>query len=223
MTWLQKARLYGGIGSIILLIAPFVSGFLDAIFNILSNIIGKVEFSVLILSSILPEFVSIVGYILILKGVKLISEATNERAIFNNVLYAIMLFIIGPIAVSIGGLVFLYDYLKEFLQDRNIASRLSPEEAISLLCSLLLWFFILIVLIAIFYIAGAIFLRKGFYRIAELVKIEHFRTVGLLYFIGSILMVILIGGIIIFIANIFMIIAFFSIRERPPHIPPTPV
>jgi len=223
MTWLQKARLYGGIGSIILLIAPFVSGFLDAIFNILSNIIGKVEFSVLILSSILPEFVSIVGYILILKGVKLISEATNERAIFNNVLYAIMLFIIGPIAVSIGGLVFLYDYLKEFLQDRNIASRLSPEEAISLLCSLLLWFFILIVLIAIFYIAGAIFLRKGFYRIAELVKIEHFRTVGLLYLIGSILMVILIGGIIIFIANIFMIIAFFSIRERPPHIPPTPV
>jgi len=155
--------------------------------------------------------------------VKLISEATNERAIFNNVLYAIMLFIIGPIAVSIGGLVFLYDYLKEFLQDRNIDSRLSPEEAISLLCSLLLWFFILIVLIAIFYIAGAIFLRKGFYRIAELVKIEHFRTVGLLYFIGSILMVILIGGIIIFIANIFMIIAFFSIRERPPHIPPTPV
>jgi uncharacterized membrane protein len=36
-------------------------------------------------------------------------------------------------------------------------------------------------------------------------------------------MVILIGGIIIIIAEILMIIAFFSIREQPPHIPPTPV
>jgi len=212
---LRKAKLYGGIGSILLLLNYVVGVILNAIIGI----IGLFE---TIITSILPFLVLIAGYILILVAVKSISEIVNDEVIYSNVFNAVMLFIIGPIVASIIGYFLLFKYFKEFLLDPNIIYQKSPAEALSLLCSLLLWLFVIIVIIAIFYIAGSIFLRRGFYRIAELVKIDHFRTAALLYFIGSILMVIFIGGIIIFIADIFMAIAFFSIRERPPHIPPTP-
>jgi uncharacterized membrane protein len=215
MDSLQKAKLYGGIGSILLLLNYVVS-------IILSAIVGITGLAERIITSLLPFLVSIAGYILILIAVKSISEATNDEAIYNNVFNAVMLFIIGPIVATIIFYVFLFKYFEEFLQDPSIIYEKSPGEVLSLLFLLLLWSFVIIVIIAIFFIVGSIFLRRGFYRIAELVKVDHFRTVALLYFIGSILMVIFIGIIVIFIANIFMVIAFFSIREQSPHIPPTP-
>jgi uncharacterized membrane protein len=216
MDLLRKAKLYGGIGSILLLLNYVVS-------IILSAIIGITGLAETIMTSLLPFLVSITGYILILIAVKFISEVTNDEAIYNNVFNAVILFIIGPIVATIISYVFLFKYFEEFLQDASIMYEKSPEEVLSLLFLLLFWSFVIIVIIAIFFIVGSIFLRRGFYRIAELVKVDHFRTVALLYFIGSILMVIFIGIIVIFIANIFMVIAFFSIREQLPHIPPTPV
>jgi uncharacterized membrane protein len=216
MDLLRKAKLYGGIGSILLLLNYVIS-------IILSAIIGITGLAETIMTSLLPFLVSITGYILILIAVKFISEVTNDEAIYNNVFNAVILFIIGLIVATIISYVFLFKYFEEFLQDASIMYEKSPEEVLSLLFLLLFWSFVIIVIIAIFFIVGSIFLRRGFYRIAELVKVDHFRTVALLYFIGSILMVIFIGVIVIFIANIFMAIAFFSIREQPPHIPPTPV
>jgi uncharacterized membrane protein len=215
MDLLRKAKLYGGIGSILLLLNYVIS-------IILSAIIGITGLAGTIMTSLLPFLVSITGYILILIAVKFISEVTNDEAIYNNVFNAVILFIIGPIVTTIISYVFLFKYFEEFLQDASIMYEKSPEEVLSLLFLLLFWSFVIIVVIAIFFIVGSIFLRRDFYRIAELVKVDHFRTVALLYFIGSILMVIFIGVIVIFIANIFMVIAFFSIREQPPHIPPTP-
>ncbi|MFZ8850264.1 MAG: DUF996 domain-containing protein [Thermoproteota archaeon] len=197
MVSLRKAKLYGGVGAMLLLLSGVVSILLGFI---LGNGLDRS-----IITSISPLIVLIVGYILILVAVKSISEVTNDKAIYSNAFYAVILFIIGQVVSSI--ITFL---LFEHLNSAEVFS-------------LLIRFFVIIVTLAIFYIVGSIFLKKSFYRIAELVKIEHFRTVGLLYFIGSILMVILIGGIIIIIAEILMIIAFFSIREQPPHIPPTPV
>jgi len=177
MDSLQKAKLYGGIGSILLLLNYVVN-------IILSAIVGITGLAERIITSLLPFFVSIAGYILILIAVKFISEATNDEAIYNNVFNAVMLFIIGPIVATIIFYVFLFKYFEEFLQDASIIYEKSPEEVLSLLFLLLFWSFVIIVIIAIFFIVGSIFLRRGFYRIAELVKVDHFRTVALLYFIG---------------------------------------
>jgi hypothetical protein len=50
---------------------------------------------------------------------------------------------------------------------------------------------------------------------AARLNINSFKTAGTLYFVGALLTVILVGFIILFIAYIFQIIAFFSIQETP--------
>jgi uncharacterized membrane protein len=65
-------------------------------------------------------------------------------------------------------------------------------------------------------IIAARFLRKGYERIAVTTKTEMFRTVGRWYFYGALLVIVLVGFIIILIAEILQIVAFFSLPESPP-------
>ncbi len=100
---------------------------------------------------------------------------------------------------------------------------MNPVNAFSIFASL----FVFLIILFVFYLLGAVFLRRGFERIAELFNIGHFRTAALLYLIGAILTIVFVGFIIIFIAIIFMIIAFFSLPEQPPQrpsqlVPPPP-
>jgi uncharacterized membrane protein len=194
MAALRDARMLGGGGSIILLLIPIIA--------FVSLLKGIRELLVVL------YFISIVGYILILIAAKYISRVTNERTIFDNVLYAIIFFIIGSTALSM-----LYIF------GTNLVD---PFRIFTLTIVVLITLFI-------FYFLGAIFLRRSFNRIAELVKVNHFKTAALLYLIGAILIIVVIGGVIILIAYIFMIIAFFSLPEQPPTpkpsatIPPPPV
>jgi uncharacterized membrane protein len=48
-----------------------------------------------------------------------------------------------------------------------------------------------------------------------------FGTVGRWYFYGALLVIVLVGFIIILIAEIFQIVAFFSLPESPPPQPTT--
>jgi uncharacterized membrane protein len=70
-------------------------------------------------------------------------------------------------------------------------------------------------------IIAARFLRKGYERIAVTTKTEMFGTVGRWYFYGALLVIVLVGFIIILIAEILQIVAFFSLPESPPP-QPTP-
>jgi hypothetical protein len=50
---------------------------------------------------------------------------------------------------------------------------------------------------------------------ATRLNIDSFRTTGTLYFVGALLSIVLVGFIILLVAYIFQIIAFFSIQEAP--------
>ncbi|MEM3832217.1 MAG: DUF996 domain-containing protein [Thermoprotei archaeon] len=152
------------------------------------------------IGSILMLFVPVVGQILVLIGIKNISDVTNERPVFDNALYALIFGIIGSIAGFVP--LFMFPLFFTF--------------------TLLLPAIIALIAAFIFYLLSAIYLRKSFNRIAELLNIGHFKTAATLYLIGAILTIILVGLIIIFIAEIFMIIAFFSIPEQPPSPQPPP-
>ena len=60
------------------------------------------------------------------------------------------------------------------------------------------------------------YLRKSYNRIAEHTQVSTFKTTSTVYFIGAITTIILIGFLIIFIAKIIEIVAFFSIPETLP-------
>jgi uncharacterized membrane protein len=177
MASLRDAKIFGGIGSILMIIIP------------------------------------VVGEVLVIIAAKNISEVTKEESIYKNVLYAMLLIIIGSLVstVIIYGSVF-----SVFMNPVNAFTRIRTGLFLSL------------VVAGIFLTIGAIFLRRGFNRIADLFNINYFRTAALIFLIGAILVIAFIGGIVILIAEVFMIIAFFSLPEQqamqtePSLIPPPP-
>src|SRR5437867_5846731 len=83
----------------------------------------------------------------------------------------------------------------------------------------------LIVGLAIVWILGIIgsyFLWQSFKIVTTKLNVGLFGTAGILYFIGSLLTIIFVGFILIFIAQILMIVAFFSIPDSPPGAPMMP-
>jgi uncharacterized membrane protein len=68
-------------------------------------------------------------------------------------------------------------------------------------------------------IIGSFFLWKSFRTIGEKLNIGLFGTAALIYFIGSILTVILVGFFLDFIAQILFIVAFFSMKEQVQQTP----
>jgi uncharacterized membrane protein len=65
-------------------------------------------------------------------------------------------------------------------------------------------------------IIAARFLRKGYEGIADKTGTETFRSVGRWYYYGAWLAIVLVGFILILIAAILQIVAFFSLPEYPP-------
>jgi uncharacterized membrane protein len=68
----------------------------------------------------------------------------------------------------------------------------------------------------VFLILGTLYLRKSYNSIAEHTKVDLFKTTGLVYFIGAITLIVIIGIFILIIAKILEIVAFFTLPENLP-------
>lgn len=65
-------------------------------------------------------------------------------------------------------------------------------------------------------IIAAIFLKRSYNGIAEHTKVGLFKTTGTVYLIGAITTIVLIGFLILLIARIIEIIAYFSLPDKIP-------
>ena len=65
-------------------------------------------------------------------------------------------------------------------------------------------------------IISAIFIRRAYDTMGARLNVGSFRTAGILYLIGAILTIILVGFLVLFVAAIFQIIAFFGIPDSVP-------
>ena len=72
----------------------------------------------------------------------------------------------------------------------------------------------------VFLIVSSIFIRRSYNAMSTRLNIGYFKTAGTLYFIGAILTIILVGFIILFVAAIIQIIAFFGIPDAVPGMQP---
>ena len=168
--------------------------------------------SILILLSIIPYAVIvlfIVGFILVLMAVKYISEAAEDKTIFNNMLIAVILAIVGMIAEAAFVVARLFPFFREFMPmygpSMFVEPRMYPFFTTLIIALVILW---------VFYIGSAIFLRKSYSTIASKLNISMFDTVALLYLIGAVLSIVLVGFIVIYVAEILQTVAFFSIVEK---------
>jgi len=194
---LREARTMGGVGSILVLLSlvPYV-GFV----------------------------LGLAGFVMVLLAVKQISEAVNDREIFNNVLMAVILQIVGS-AISVfvvigsffafvGSQVVMAPFGSSF-DGFGGPGMFGAGAVIAVLGSLVAG----LVAIWVILIIAARFLRRGYEGIATKTGTETFRSVGRWYYYGAWLMIILVGFVLILIAAILQIVAFFSLPESPPAQP----
>ncbi|MFX0202114.1 MAG: DUF996 domain-containing protein [Candidatus Hodarchaeota archaeon] len=175
--------------------------------------------SILILLSIVPSagvVLGVVGFILVLIAVKYVSESLGDKSIFNNMLIAVILAIVGVVvgAVVVFASIFKFIGLSnlsgQFMGSEFFPSTIPSGDIIGFIASVVVG----LVVIWICYLISAVFLRKSYNSIAAKLNIGIFKTTALLYLIGAALSIVVVGFIIIFIAEILQIVAFFSIPEK---------
>jgi uncharacterized membrane protein len=156
----------------------------------------------LVIGSFIP-FLSLVGIILLLVGLKDLSEYYNDDAMYRDALYAVIFGIIGIVAAGFtlaslffGGL-FLGGGGGAFL-----------GLAVGVIATL--------VVVFIFYILMAVYFKRAFDSLAAKSKQGMFGTAGLLLLLGAFLTIVLVGLILIFVAWVLATVAFFSMTPAAP-------
>ncbi len=146
---------------------------------------------------------SLVGWILILLATKEISESVQDKTIFDDALLAGITAVIGAVVFGVfvfsgtfGGLIF--------------------SRSVGFGWVGFLGFLAILGVFWVFTIISAIFLKRSYEKIAQRLNVSAFATAGLLYLIGAALTIVFIGFLIILIALIFQVVAYFSIQDRPP-------
>jgi uncharacterized membrane protein len=220
VTTLSQAKILGGIGSILVLLSPFIS---------LTALIPPLTFfaDAILSIGIASETVGLIGSILILVAIKKISDAVNDREIFKNVLMAVIIpWVAIGVVLAVGlGLVMYAGPTGPIIIDGNYLTE-GGYSGTDVVLPPLPTFLVLpiITLMMVFgtwaaLITSAWFLKRGYERIAVRTGTKTFRTVGRLYFYGALLVIVLIGAVLAFIAAVLQIKAFFSLPESPPNQP----
>lgn len=189
MDSLSDAKILGGIGTIFLLVSfpiPYI-GFLLAI----------------------------IGLVLQFMAVKNISEYVKDKSIFSNFL---LNFIFGLIALSSGILILMATIGTlggfSFFAAIEGMNMTNPIEIFNYLRPFLSGFLIAFLVMWVFILIGAVYLRKSYDSIADRTKVDSFKTTGLLYLIGAATFIIFIGIFILFLARIFEVMSYFSLPDK---------
>ena len=189
MSELGNAKVFGGVGALLLLIGTFIP--------------------------YAGPIISIIGLVFVFIAVKSISDITNDHDIFKNYLYHFIMSIISIIAVFIiiligFGAVGGFSWITS-LEGVDITDFATFWDYFGGIIGAAIFALIIGWILAII---GAIFLRRSYNSIAKHTNVSLFRTTGTLYFVGSITLIILIGFLILFIGRIIEIIAYFSLPDK---------
>ena len=178
-----------------------------------AKILGGIGALLMLLGGIaVPGLGGIIGLILVFIAVKYISEESKDKSIFDNYLLQFIYKIIAVVAVfviffiSVGGFTFFSALESIDFSDFNAVWNFFEPY--------LFWWAIALLLGWAFLIISTWYLKKSYYSIADHTDVNLFRTTGLVYFIGAITLIILVGLIIILIAQILEIIAYLKLPEK---------
>ncbi len=204
----ETSKTLGGIGAILLFLGVFP----------IINYYGVID---------------LVGAILVLIGLYGLANYYNDRTIFNNALFGILAAVIGVVIAGVVAFVTvmssLYDFLYQLYPgwDGNLASiqnmtpntNIDPMALIPFLTGLLL----ILVIVWVFAIIAAFFIRRSLREVAVRSGTGLFATSGLLLLIGAVLVILFgLGLILVWLAALLLAIAFFTMKKNEPA-PPPPV
>jgi len=157
--------------------------------------------------------VNIIGIILVLIGMKGLAEHYKDDSIYRKALKGVIVGIIGFVALTIAilgsvGLFSIFNTRSVYtgLYGTTSSYGTSYVGTFILLLLLLVILFVCILLMALYF-------RKALSALAERSGEHLFNTAGTLLLVGAALTIILVGLILVWIAFIILIVAFFSLKS----------
>jgi uncharacterized membrane protein len=180
--------------------------------------------SILTLLGFVPTvgvILAIVGLILVMVAFKYASDILGDPKLFNNVLYAVILGIIGLVVGVVAVLATVYQAMGMGYLSSSFAytgpSSVTAGDISGMIGTILIG----LAAVWICFVVSSIFLRRGYGELGRRLNISLFGTGALLYLIGAILVIILVGFLLILVADVLFIVAFFSINTQLPPSSPT--
>ncbi len=139
---------------------------------------------------------SLVGLILFLVGINNIARIVGDQNVFSLFLIPVILWFVSVVIVSVavGGSVFMIFSGRVFSAGATVI--LGTITAV-----------VLAIVAAVYYV-------KAYRLLAERLSMPIFNTVATLYKWGAILLIVVVGAVLIFIADILAIVGFFTMAEQ---------
>jgi uncharacterized membrane protein len=170
------------------------------------------EGAILLLLSLVPYagwILGIIGVILLLRGVKELSNYYQDEEIYKNTLTGVKFYIVAlaAAAVAIAAITVGVGSATGFTFSTNFVANVGfGIGLIAFLGGLVVAF--------VFYVLAASHLRRTFNTLAQKSGEASFTTASNLLWWGSIFTIILVGLVLIFIAWIFATIGFFAMKPK---------
>jgi uncharacterized membrane protein len=190
----RKMSLLGGVGSLLILL-------------ILVPVVGAV--------------LAIVGFILVILAVYYFSKAAKSMQIFRDYLVSVIILAVGIAIAIIYALSALFTpsvikLLQMVSNTTNSTSTTSATTVATLTQTIGIPLLIAAIILIATAIISTVYLRRSFKSLAIKSGVKLFDTASLLYFIGAVLIIVFgIGLLVIFVALILQVIAFFSLKKIP--------
>lgn len=181
-------------------------------------------------SSLAPRFsggfITFIGLLLMLIGVKGLADYYKEAGIFNNILYGTVAGIVGvvlAVAVAVGVLInslssFLYKIFPSWNGDWTTLSGMTPTTTNLTFSDIVPFLTAALAVLAILFVSAVIvtiLYRRSLSSLRDKSGVGLFRSTGTVLLVGAVLTIILIGYMIIWIDLLLLAIAFFQLRPLP--------
>jgi uncharacterized membrane protein len=168
-----------------------------------------VEGSILTILGLVPYVgwvLGIIGVILLLRAMKEFANYYQDNEIYQNALTGVKYYIVALIALAVAGAGFIVAFIN--INFNDFPASFGIGHAIGLAVGIAF-----LVVAFVFYVLAATHLRKTFNTLEQKSGEHSFETAGTLLWLGAILTIIGFGVLLIFIAWIFAIVGFFTMKS----------
>lgn len=193
----ESARLFGLLGAILMVVSPVGSS--------AGNALG------------------LAGLILLLLSFHEFADHYRDRSIFKNVLYGIIIFIVGMIitaaiiGIAAAGFLTEIGISMSSWSDPAAWQSIDPNTLnFDTLAPYIAAIGVALLVMFVLTVVAAYFIRRSFKELALRSGVGMFATAGLVLLIGAVLTIIFIGFILLWVAMVLLAIAFYRMRYEPP-------
>jgi uncharacterized membrane protein len=161
------------------------------------------------------------GCVLVLIAIKYVSEIVADPSIFRNMIVAVALAIVGLVTGVVIVLAAVFHAIGLGIITPGVTGFTAPPSLTTAgVLGLIEYVLAFLAVVWIALMVSAIFVRRSYGSIAKKLGVNMFGTAGLLYLLGAALTIVLVGFVLILVAEILNIVAFFSIPDQLPQTQP---